>query len=260
MGSATALWFDIETTFTELEDLCVEARAAELVVQRRADEKRLFQTMRMPARGAELESETVKLEVSERLARPEALAKDLAFAEAHPNGADLVELRSRLRKRLTWLKARLSEVLSEHEVYYTLFPIVVYADEMINGVTRGASGRWEPLQSELYDIDNGGEVFYTILEDRLRQEETHPLVFEVFYYCLSDGFCGAYASDSRKIDEYKARLKERIRTKPIDADAGAKKEVGPVELVRFPWRYHAIAAGTVVGVYVLFSWLGWVAS
>ncbi len=261
MGSATALWFDIETTFAELEDLCVEARAAELVVQRRADEKRLFQTMRMPTVEAETDQEaTARFEVRDRVTRPEQLAKDLAFAEAHPNGADLVDLRSRLRKRLTWLKAKLAEVLSEHEVYYTLFPIVVYADEMINGVTRGASARWEPLQSELYDIDNGGEVFYSILDDRLRQEETHPLVFEVFYFALSDGFCGAYASDSRKIDEYKARLLERIRTKPIEVDTVGKKEVGPVDLVKFPWRYHAFAGGAVVASYLLYTWLGWVAN
>ncbi|HVJ91487.1 MAG TPA: DotU family type IV/VI secretion system protein [Labilithrix sp.] len=260
MGSATALWFDIETTFAELEELCIEARAAELVVQHRADEKRIFQTMRMPVRGAESETESTNTGQRDRSTRPEELARDLAFAEAHPNGADLVELRSRVRKRLTWLKGKIAEVLAEHEVYYTLFPIVVYADEMINGVTRSAAMRWEPLQSELYEIDNGGEVFYTILDDRLRQEETHPLVFEVFYYCLNDGFCGAYASDSRKIDEYKARLLERIRTKPIETDAAAKKEVGPVELVKFPWRYHAIAAGTVLGAYVLFSWLGWLAN
>jgi type IV/VI secretion system ImpK/VasF family protein len=151
-------------------------------------------------------------------------------------------------------------VLSEHEVYYTLFPIVVYTDELVNGVTRGATSRWEPLQSELYDIDNGGEVFYQILDARLRQEETHPLVFEVFYYCLNDGFCGVYASDSRKIEEYKARLTERIRTKPIEPDTGAKKDAGPVELVRFPWRYHLAAAGAALGAYALYAWLGWVAN
>lgn len=256
MGSTTALWFDIETTFAELENLCAEARAAELVVQRREGERRLFQTMRMPARDAEQTLETAAPE-RERDARPEALARDLAFAEAHANGADLVELRSRLRKRLTWLKSRLAEVLAEHEVYYALFPIVVYADERVNGVSRGASMRWEALQSELYEIDNGGEAFYTILEDRLRQEETHPLVFEVFYYTLKDGFCGAYASDSRKIDEYKLRLQERIRTKPIEADPLLSKEAGPVELVAFPWRTHAIALGAVLGTYLLFSWLGW---
>jgi type IV/VI secretion system ImpK/VasF family protein len=261
MGSTTALWFDIETTFAELEELCIEARAAELVVQRREREARLFQTQRMEAATSDGDERGAAGSAkNDRLTRPEVLAKDLAFAEAHPNGADLVELRSRIRKRFTWLKSKLSEILSEHEVYYTLFPIVVYTDELVNGVTRGATSRWEPLQSELYDIDNGGEVFYQILDDRLRQEETHPLVFEVFYYCLNDGFCGVYASDSRKIEEYKARLTERIRKKAIEPDTGAKKDVGPVELVRLPWRYHLAAAGAVLGAYALYAWLGWVAN
>jgi type IV/VI secretion system ImpK/VasF family protein len=257
MRSTTALWFDIEVTFAELVTLCDEARAAELVVSRRDEEKRLFRNMRGGGGGSDASSPASN--PSSRHARAVELSKDLAFSEAHPNGADLVELRSVLRKRLTWLKAKLGEVLSEHEVYYTLFPIVVYADELVNAVAPGAL-RWEPLQSELYEIDNGGEVFYSILDARLRQEETHPLVFEVFYYCLSDGFLGVHQSDPRKIDEYKVRLVERIRPKPVEPDAGARKEAAPVVLVGLPWRYHAVAAGAVLGTYLLFTWFGWMSN
>ena len=263
MRSTTALWFDIEATFAELHELCVEARAAELAMQKRDDEKRLFQG----ARGARMSRDEATREdvaapsvTGARDARARELSRDLAFAESHPNGADLVELRSRLRKRLSWLKGRLAEALSEHDVYYTLFPIVVYADELVNAVSQAAVARWEPLQSELYDLSNGGEVFYSVLDERLRQEETHPLVFEVFYFCLSDGFTGAYQADPRKIDEAKARLSERIRPKAIDVDSGARKEAPPVTLVRFPWQLHAAAGALVLTAYLLYSWIGWTAS
>ncbi len=263
MRSTTALWFDIEATFAELHELCVEARAAELAMQKRDDDKRLFQGARgarMPRDEATREDAAAPAVTGARDARARELSRDLAFAESHPNGADLVELRSRLRKRLSWLKGRLAEALSEHDVYYTLFPIVVYADELVNAVSQAAVARWEPLQSELYDLSNGGEVFYSVLDERLRQEETHPLVFEVFYFCLSDGFTGAYQADPRKIDEVKARLSERIRPKAIDVDSGARKEAPPVTLVRFPWQLHAAAGALVLTAYLLYSWIGWTAS
>ena len=253
MPSTTALWFDIETTFSELHALCVEARAAELARLGAIEEKKLFQTARM----GRVMLENLPEPRSSRYPGAVEMAKDVVFREAHVDGADFVELRQNVRKRLTTLKTRLAQTLTEHEVYYVLFPVVVYADELVNAVSRGAASRWEALQSELYEIDNGGEAFYSILDDRLRQEETHPLVFEVFYYCLSDGFLGAYQGDPRKIEEYKARLVERIRLKPIEPDTGAHKEAPPVELVKFPWRYHAVAAGAIAGTYFLLSWLGW---
>jgi type IV/VI secretion system ImpK/VasF family protein len=263
MRSTTALWFDIEATFSELHELCIEARAAELAMHKRDEEKRLFQGGRSPsplrAEASGMESAPPKAGDA-RDARARELSRDLAFAEAHPQGADLVELRSRLRKRLSWLKSRLAEALSEHDVYYTLFPVVVYTDELVNAIAPTAVARWEPLQSELYDLSNGGEVFYSVLEERLRQEETHPLVFEVFYFCLSDGFTGAYQADPRKIDEMKVRLSERIRPKPIEPDPDTRKEAPPVTLVRFPWQLHAAGGALVLAAYLLYTWLGWTAS
>ena len=250
MVSTTALWFHIETTFADVEELCVQARAAELAAQHTRDETKLLKSF---SQGRSFGEEEGHLADDGRYPRAIELAKDLAFREAHKDGADLVDLRARLRKRLTWLKSKLAEALADHEVYYTLFPIVVYCDELVYGCTGGAAARWEPLQSELYEVDNGGEVFYSILDDRLRQEETNPLIFEVFYFCLSDGFLGMYQTDRKKIDEYKTRLAERIPLKPTADVEPEKKEPAAVTLVSFPWRYYAVAVGGVVGSYFLLS-------
>ena len=262
MGSTTALWFHIETAFAELLDLCVEARAAELAARQVREESKLVKSFARGGVRANDDGEETLAVVDARYARAAEMAKDLAFREAHPDGADLVELRARLRKRLTWLKSKFSEVLADHEVYYALFPIVVYCDELVNAVTHGAISRWEPLQSELYEVDNGGEVFYSILEDRLRQEETPPIVFEVFYFCLKDGFLGMYQSDLKKIDEYKSRLVDRARLKPtVDpANEPLRKEPGAVFLVDFPWRYYAVAAIGVVTTYAALCILAWMSS
>jgi hypothetical protein len=254
MGSTTALWFHIVNTFTEVDELCTEALAAEMAMARHQAEEKLIRNFGQ-ARGFGQTTEPQGPLGPEELRYPLAaeLAKDLAFREAHPDGADVVKMRDGMRKLLVGLKKELSQVLTDHEVYYVLIPIVIYCDELARAVTRGAVLRWEPLQSELFNIENGGELFYWSIEERLRQQETHPLVFEVFYFCLNDGFVGMHQGDSRKIDDYKDRLRKRI---PLQTMSGAgRKEVKAPLIVGFPWKYYAIGAGVVVGVYLLLNWV-----
>ena len=253
MASSTALWFHIEIAFADVNDLCVRARAAELVRRRQGDDARVVKSFGR-GRGSIAPVEPGAAPEGTRAVRASELATDLAFREQNPDGADFVELRALLRKRFTWLKARLAEALSDHDVYYALFPIVVYADELVMGVTRGEASRWEPLQSELYDVGNGGELFFSILDERLREDETHPLILEVFYFCLSDGFVGMYQGDTKKIEDYQARIADRIRLAPTGE--AEPNEPGWVQLVKFPWQYYALAVAAVIVVYVLFSWAG----
>jgi type IV/VI secretion system ImpK/VasF family protein len=243
MASTVGLWFELETAFGEIEKACVEARAAALVARRGEQEANSLRAM-LSGSTAPLEVDPVAADP--RQARAQDLARDVAFAEANAAGPDLVELRSRLRKLIALLKAKLAEALSEHEVYYALFPIVVYVDELVATIMPGVMTRWEPLQSELYDIDNGGELFFSILDDRFRQEETPPVVFEIFFFCLNDGFLGMYAGDRAKIAEYRGRLKDRIPLRAPDASELGPKDPRTVELVAFPWRYYAAAAAAVV--------------
>ncbi len=248
VASMSALYLHIETAFSEITELCVAARAASLVQERRATEApSLNRTMAMaPSRSTAVATD-FDVQRDPRAARAEELARDLAFREIHADGPDIVDLRARLRKRLAWLKSKLGEVLTEHEVYYTLFPVVVYCDEMVASIAPGQTLRWEPLQGELYDIQNGGEMFYQILEERLRKEETPPIVFEVFFYCLSDGFVGMYEGDPRKVEEYKARLAARIPLRETDEATIDRRDKGkPVELAAMPWKYYAVGVAAVL--------------
>ncbi len=251
MASSTALWFSIESAFAEIETLCIEARAAGLALQRKQAEGAMLRAMM----GGRKLPEDDDLDAGDpRQAKAAELSRDLEFLEAHPDGPDLVELRARLRKRFGWLKSKLGEALSEHEVYYALFPIVVYTDELVATVMPGQTSRWESLQGELYDIDNGGELFYSILDERLRKEETPPVVFEVFYFCLSDGFLGMYAADRPKLEDYKTRLRERIPLRQTDHAELLQREPHAVQLVPFPWKAYVIAVAAVAGVWLALAW------
>jgi type VI protein secretion system component VasF len=248
MASITALWLSIETAFAEIEQLCIEARAAELA---RAQKQEQAVLLRAVAGGRVRSLRPVPDPMGEDDARGALaadLARDLAFREAHADGANFVELRGRVRKRLQWLRVQLSDALPEHEVHYVLLPLVIYTDELMTSIGRGQSARWEPLQSELYEIDNGGELFFTILEEHLRKSETHPLIFQMFYFCLSDGFVGMCESDMRKLDEYKARLAQRIPLAPPPSGPEPRPS-RPVELVAFPWKPYAWA-----GLAIMLGW------
>jgi type IV/VI secretion system ImpK/VasF family protein len=256
MRSVSALWFHIETAFTEVQDLCVIARAAQLAVEsRQATPLRPKRTLMSSAglAGVPLAADP-DAPRDPLLARATELARDSAFREQHPGGADIVEMRNIIRNRMTWLKGKFDEVFRGHESNQALFPIVVYVDELVKLSTSGASNRWEPLQSLIYNVDNGGELFFTILEERLEQQETNPLVLEIFYYCLAAGFTGAYQRDSKKLESFQSRLAGRFLPPP----AGENDPVEAphdVKIVTFPWEFYALAFAVVLAVYLVLSWL-----
>jgi type IV/VI secretion system ImpK/VasF family protein len=246
MASTNSLWLAFDEAFSEIERLCVEARAAQLALHRSEEEAALLKGLSL-ARVSRV-APSSRPPTNAREARAADLARDLAFYEAHAAGPDLVALRAGIRERLQWLKSELAAVLTEHELHYVLLPLVIYIDELVTSITRGEASRWEPLQSELYDIENGGELFYSLMEDHLKKSDTHPFVFQIFYFCLSDGFVGMAERDPRKIEQAKAVLAARIPLIP-PAKGPEQARDQPIELVKFPLRYYVWAA-----VAMLASW------
>ena len=168
----------------------------------------------------------------------------------------VVKLRSNIRTQLELLKSKLSEKLTEREVYLVLFPIVVYFDEMVMyGLLSQQHSAWRPLQKELFQIDNGGEVFYDTVDDIIRKPQTLPFVYEIFYYCLSDGFKGKYEGNVVKINDYKKLLRDKIPL-PERMDQEEKGEgLQGIERARFPFWYYSVAVVLLVCVYGIFYML-----
>ena len=123
----------------------------------------------------------------------------------------LVRLRNELRNKLDGLKDSLGRDLSENEVYLAMFPLVLLCDEMVmSSLPKQQQTLWFLLQSELFQINYGGDVFYEFVDERLAKPDTPTLVFEVLFYCLSAGFVGKFGADGGKVQRYKGLLSERI--------------------------------------------------
>jgi type IV/VI secretion system ImpK/VasF family protein len=166
---------------------------------------------------------------------------------------EIVKVRADVRVQLDFLRVQLAETLSEREAYLVLFPIVIYFDELVQYKYLPAGQTWPPLQKELYQIDNGGVLFYETLDDILRKPQTLPLVYEVFYFCMSHGFRGRYNDDPVKILEYKTKLLDKISTK--DVEPSLEYSTAPVSAgsIKNAWFYYAGSVGVILVAYFLIN-------
>lgn len=184
----------------------------------------------------------------------------------------LARLRSELRNKLDALKDSIGRDLSENETYLVTFPLVLLCDEMVmSSLPKQQQPLWFLLQSELFQINFGGDVFYDFVDERLAKPDTPTIVFEVLLYCLSAGFVGKFGIDAGKVQRYKGLLSERIpgallkqrkkrrrreladeeRTpaksgKESASAVAATEPLTPPSRRRGPWLYYAVTCGMLL--------------
>jgi len=165
---------------------------------------------------------------------------------------DLVGVRAEIRKQLDILRVKLAEQLTERDCYLVVFPIVAYFDEHIKTCYLAEKQlSWPPLQKELFQIDEAGELFYETVDDLLRKPQTIPFIYEVYYFCLSQGFQGKYADNPVKISEYMKKLREKIPVVDLSSVQTVAEETGQVKLVGSALWYYLASAAVLVLFYLL---------
>lgn len=139
-----------------------------------------------------------------------AQVRELAAAGANADAQSITELRRRLRAMLNPLRSELTTALGKSEAYELLLPLVIYCDELVlSRLAKPARPAWPLLQAELFQINDGGERFFQMVDERLQQAPR--LLLEVLYYCLGCGFLGRYVSEPAKVLPYKTQLAERLQ-------------------------------------------------
>ncbi len=190
-------------------------------------------------------------ELKDTATRPEAQAAPQADGQVPLD--NLVQARSRIRSQLEILRDKLSEQLSERDVYLVLFPIVAHFDELVQTCCLKSDHRsWPPLQGELFQIDNAGEVFYDTLDDLMLKPQTLPFVLAVFYLCLNNGFVGRYAGNPARRNEYLERLRAKIPLAETGEFDGPPDEVGQLQEYRSPVWYYGTAGAVLLTAYFIF--------
>jgi len=219
-------WEAIHVVFEKMEQLCVH-------LQRPA-----------PSKAAEAK----KAEAAEGVPKEE-------IAPTTTEDFNIVKVRAEIRTQLDFLRVKLAEQLTERDCYLVLFPIVAYFDEHVKTcylAERQLS--WPPLQKELFQIDDAGEIFYETVDDLLRKPQTIPFIYEVYYFCLNQGFQGRYVDNPVKINEYMKKLREKIPVVDLSNIEATTVETGQVTLVGSAvWYYLASAAVLVLCYFLLFA-------
>jgi len=165
---------------------------------------------------------------------------------------DVVGARSEIRTQLDFLRVKLAETLAERDCYLVLFPIVAYFDEHVQ--TRYLDVNqlsWPPLQKELFQIDDAGELFYETVDDLLRKPQTIPFIYEVYYFCLNQGFQGKYVDNPVKISEYMKKLRGKIPVVDLATVQSASEETVQIRLVGSAIWYYLASAALLVLCYLL---------
>lgn len=165
---------------------------------------------------------------------------------------DLVELRGKLRTQLEHLRAIITTEHSERDAYFVLFPLTAHCDELVKKVILDISHlSWPPLQQELYQVEDAGDLFYELLDNALGKPETLPLVYQVYYFCLNDGFCGRHGVNPDRLADYLERLRSHI-TLPAIEDTSPNLLPAPPKWLHFriPNRvYYGSAVFLLILVY-----------
>jgi len=156
----------------------------------------------------------LRLEISRLLER--TLAVDTTrLGERAPtllvDPGTLSKLNTELRNKLDALRDNLNRELTENETYLVMFPLVLLCDEMVmTRLSKQQQTSWPLLQSELFQINYGGDVFYDFVDERLEKPETPAIVFEVLYFCLAAGFVGKFGESGGKVQRYRTLLSEQL--------------------------------------------------
>ena len=171
---------------------------------------------------------------------------------------DLVEVRSKLRIELETLRDLLIAQYSERDAYLVLFPLIAHCDEFIRKLILNSDQlNWPSFQEEFYKIDDAGDVFYDLLDDLLAKPETLPLVYEIYLFCLKDGFLGRYSVYPQTIAEYIKKISTRIVLYPLQPKLNQIPTPSKRFFFRIPnYSYYIGAALLLAGVYFLLIFLG----
>lgn len=152
---------------------------------------------------------------------PEAAASDLDGLRPLLAKHDMETLHGQLRQTLARTSAKLGTLLDSNELKQILFLLSIAIDEKVQRrLAPEEAPRWPLLQRALFDVHDGGDLFYDMVDDLFPRSDTPDLVFEVCCFCLSDGFIGRFGRNRQLLDDYKQKVGSRI-TRPMGSSTAS---------------------------------------
>ena len=205
------------------------------------------------------------LEAAEALFAEAARLREVL--EAEPGGAEsgpaappaaYTRKRRALREALeARLDPELTEALGLWQKHLAMTAITAFADERERVALGPLAGSWRLplLQTDLVEIDDGGDRFFAQLEELLGRADVHALIFEIHLYCLRAGFVGRFRERRHDLERLQERVARRVlgghgrrpHAPLIVAEPPARRRVG---FLGFPLRYYLGALGALIALFL----------
>ena len=167
------------------------------------------------------------------------------FREGTGKSVDISDVREKVWETLRHIHDTSSLLLTESDAYYVVFALTVHCDELAQKYS-GNIDNWHSLQYQLYKTTNGGDMFFGYLDAILGRNDINSTVYEVYYFCLSDGFSGKYMENLSRLSSYRDEARSRISTHILESSP-ISDDKQKQALRRIPaWSYYAIAAAVVI--------------
>jgi type VI secretion system protein ImpK len=185
---------------------------------------------------------------------PEAAAGDLDNLRALLGSDTMENLHGQLRHTLARATQKLGQAMDNGDIKQIVFILAIALDEKVQRrLAPEEAPRWPLLQRALFDVHDGGDLFYDLIDDRLTRSDTLPLIFEVCFFCLSDGFVGRHSRNKPMIEEYKRKLAARISRPDGGNETITRTTAYMPQLAgnRLPLKYYLYSAGALVLVPLL---------
>jgi type IV/VI secretion system ImpK/VasF family protein len=189
-------------------------------------------------------------EMSELIAAtmPEAAAGDLDGMRPLLGNDAMETLHGQLRQTVARAAAKLAPLVESAELQQLLFILAIAVDEKVQRrLAPEEAPRWPLLQRALFDVHDGGDLFYDLIDDCLARNDTPYLVFEICYFCLSDGFVGRHSRNRPMIEEYKRKIAGRFpRSHSSETNYFTTAYMPTPDAARSPRRYYLYSAGALL--------------
>ncbi|TMQ12716.1 MAG: DotU family type IV/VI secretion system protein [Deltaproteobacteria bacterium] len=151
----------------------------------------------------------------------------------------------------------LTDQLGPWQKHACVTAIVSFIDEREQVALGALADTWRVplLQTELLEIDDGGDRCFTQLADLLARADVHELVFEIHLLCLRAGFVGRYAGRRHELDKITGSVIERLRyylphrTAAPGPPPPPPPSRGRVGFIGFPLRYYLAASAIALGLF-----------
>jgi type VI protein secretion system component VasF len=125
-------------------------------------------------------------------------------------------LHEELISSIAFCHQNISAYLSENEWEYLQCALIFHCDETVLTQTleRKANiktkklqfkAKWPTLQKQLLECRDGGERFFSKLDELLTLSSEFPVAIETYYFCLKQGFKGQYLYQPERLEHYLKR-------------------------------------------------------